>query len=205
MPYGVLRTRYAFPYGERRIVGIFEFCLYFLCRLPSSSGAARGKGPTEHGPCSGAPTTLRSPKHRAGSRTSLPSENHGPALHDASPQPPSATPHTHAAVFLHGRAPTRTTLRPRSPVNAFPSFRSVFPQASTRTCAGAPHVAYPQWLDVYSVLRRTCAPSRLARRCRSAPPSPASLGLRRASRDQHGRGHWLSPLSGMDYGVYGRL
>ncbi|KAI8976286.1 Phospholipase/carboxylesterase [Trametes punicea] len=72
---------------------------------------------------------------------------------------PSA-PHTHTVVFLHGRGdnPRRfaATLewsvdsRGRSLIEAFPSFRWVFPEAPMRKCASAPQT-WPQWFDVWNV------------------------------------------------------
>ncbi|KAI2617908.1 alpha/beta-hydrolase [Hypoxylon sp. NC1633] len=67
-------------------------------------------------------------------------------------------PHTHTVVFLHGRGDTardfadslshsRDSHR-RTLVEAFPSFRWVFPQAPTRKCASLPET-WPQWFDVW--------------------------------------------------------
>ncbi|KAI0386974.1 alpha/beta-hydrolase [Hypomontagnella monticulosa] len=69
-------------------------------------------------------------------------------------------PHTHTVVFLHGRgdnmrrfaaslADSRDS-RGRSLINAFPSFRWVFPQAPMRKCASIPET-WPQWFDVWDV------------------------------------------------------
>ncbi|KAL2206389.1 phospholipase/carboxylesterase family protein [Sarocladium strictum] len=72
---------------------------------------------------------------------------------------PSA-PHTHTIVFLHGRgdnvqnfirslAESRDS-NARTLADALPSFRWVFPQAPTRTCATSPD-RWPQWFDVWNV------------------------------------------------------
>lgn len=69
-------------------------------------------------------------------------------------------PHTHTVVFLHGRgdnvrnfvaslANSRDS-RGRTLMEAFPSFRWVFPQAPTRRCASTPET-WPQWFDVWDV------------------------------------------------------
>ncbi|KAJ2992272.1 hypothetical protein NUW54_g7978 [Trametes sanguinea] len=70
-------------------------------------------------------------------------------------------PHTHTVVFLHGRGDdarhfSRTiALTPdshgRALPAALPSFRWVFPQAPTRTCASSPGDSWPQWFDVWDV------------------------------------------------------
>jgi len=72
---------------------------------------------------------------------------------------PSAQ-HTHTVVFLHGRGDNARAFaaslnqsrdsRNRSLIDAFPSFRWVFPQAPTRKCASSPDV-WPQWFDVWNV------------------------------------------------------
>ena len=73
--------------------------------------------------------------------------------------PPTAT-HTHTLIFLHGRGDNAkdfaNTLRwsrdshNRTLIEAFPSFRWVFPQAPMRKCASDPGT-YPQWFDVWNV------------------------------------------------------
>ncbi|KAK1772407.1 alpha/beta-hydrolase [Phialemonium atrogriseum] len=72
---------------------------------------------------------------------------------------PSA-PHTHTVVFLHGRGDSAHNFaaslahlhdsRHRTLVDAFPSFRWVFPQAPTRQCASSPD-KWPQWFDVWNI------------------------------------------------------
>ncbi|KAH7376336.1 Phospholipase/carboxylesterase [Plectosphaerella cucumerina] len=69
-------------------------------------------------------------------------------------------PHTHTVVFLHGRGDNATQFSSslaysrdsgdRSLVEAFPSFRWVFPQAPLRTCASMPGIVR-QWFDVWNV------------------------------------------------------
>lgn len=72
---------------------------------------------------------------------------------------PSA-PHTHTVVFLHGRGDSAEKFavslahmhdsRHRTLVDAFPSFRWVFPQAPIRLCASSPD-KWAQWFDVWNV------------------------------------------------------
>lgn len=72
---------------------------------------------------------------------------------------PSA-PHTHTVVFLHGRGDTALSFghslalsrdsRGLTLVEAFPSFRWIFPQAPVRNCASSPDT-WPQWFDVWNV------------------------------------------------------
>ncbi|EJT78741.1 carboxylesterase [Gaeumannomyces tritici R3-111a-1] len=86
--------------------------------------------------------------------------------------PPTAHPHTHTAVFLHGRggnvwALVRalrlwTNSDGHNLARAFPTFRWVFPQAPMRTLAAATAaaaattspitatVSWPQWFDVWN-------------------------------------------------------
>lgn len=78
-------------------------------------------------------------------------------INSATIPPPSGT-HTHTVVFLHGRGDNTGNFvsaldrfrdtRGRSLADAFPTFRFVFPQAPTRTCAASPG-AFPQWFDVW--------------------------------------------------------
>ena len=68
--------------------------------------------------------------------------------------------HTYTVVFLHGRGDNARQFaaslsmsrdsRSRSLIDAFPSFRWVFPQAPTRRCASSPDT-WPQWFDVWNV------------------------------------------------------
>ncbi|KAK4466050.1 Alpha/Beta hydrolase protein [Cladorrhinum samala] len=70
-------------------------------------------------------------------------------------------PHTHTVVFLHGRGDNARSFaaslqasrdsRGRSLVEAFPSFRWVFPQAPVREVASEPGTRWPQWFDVWNV------------------------------------------------------
>lgn len=70
-------------------------------------------------------------------------------------------PHTHTVVFLHGRGDNARDFaaslrasrdsRGRNLVEAFPSFRWVFPQAPTRELASSPGTKWPQWFDVWNV------------------------------------------------------
>ncbi|KAI1800580.1 alpha/beta-hydrolase [Daldinia bambusicola] len=69
-------------------------------------------------------------------------------------------PHTHTVVFLHGRGDNARNFagslsysrdsRGRTLVDAFPSFRWVFPQAPLRKCASLPDSMF-QWFDVWDV------------------------------------------------------
>lgn len=71
--------------------------------------------------------------------------------------PPSAEPHTHTVVFLHGRGDNANNFRKglaywrdshgHTLADAFPSFRWVLPQAPMRRCASSPDTL-PQWFDV---------------------------------------------------------
>jgi predicted esterase len=73
---------------------------------------------------------------------------------------PSA-PHTHTVIFLHGRGDNARSFsaslahsrdsRNRSLVDAFPSFRWVFPQAPLRPLAAEPGTTWHQWFDVWNV------------------------------------------------------
>ena len=73
--------------------------------------------------------------------------------------PPSA-PHTHTVVFLHGRGDNAPNFAAslnhsrdsygRTLLQAFPSFRWIFPQAPTRQCASSPDI-WPQWFDVWNM------------------------------------------------------
>lgn len=70
------------------------------------------------------------------------------------------TSHTHTVIFLHGRGDNARNFagslagspdsHGRTLIDAFPSFRWVFPQAPTRECASSPDV-WPQWFDVWNV------------------------------------------------------
>lgn len=70
-------------------------------------------------------------------------------------------PHTHTVVFLHGRGDNARSFASsliasrdsggRSLVDAFPSFRWVFPQAPEREVASSPGTRWPQWFDVWNV------------------------------------------------------
>ncbi|KAI0840595.1 alpha/beta-hydrolase [Hypoxylon sp. FL0890] len=70
-------------------------------------------------------------------------------------------PHTHTVIFLHGRGDNARNFaaslthsrdsRRRTLMDAFPSFRWVFPQAPTRQCASMPDTSWPQWFDVWDV------------------------------------------------------
>ncbi|KAL2756651.1 hypothetical protein ACRALDRAFT_1062362 [Sodiomyces alcalophilus JCM 7366] len=74
------------------------------------------------------------------------------------PSPPAS--HTHTVVFLHGRGDNARKFaaslaysrdsQGRTPADAFPSFRWVFPQAPTHQCASLPET-WPQWFDVWNV------------------------------------------------------
>ncbi|KAI1481096.1 phospholipase/carboxylesterase family protein [Daldinia eschscholtzii] len=69
-------------------------------------------------------------------------------------------PHTHTVVFLHGRGDNARKFaaslsysrdsRGRTLIDAFPSFRWVFPQAPLRKCASSPDTLF-QWFDVWDV------------------------------------------------------
>jgi predicted esterase len=69
-------------------------------------------------------------------------------------------PHTHTVVFLHGRGDNARNFaasltrsfdsRQHTLIDAFPSFRWVFPQAPTRKCASSDET-WPQWFDVWNV------------------------------------------------------
>ncbi|KAH9886443.1 Alpha/Beta hydrolase protein [Cubamyces lactineus] len=73
---------------------------------------------------------------------------------------PPSQPHTHTVVFLHGRGDNARNFarslvywrdsHNRSPFQAFPSFRWVFPQAPMRQCASSPDI-WAQWFDVWNV------------------------------------------------------
>ncbi|GAB1319296.1 Phospholipase/carboxylesterase/thioesterase domain-containing protein [Madurella fahalii] len=80
--------------------------------------------------------------------------------------PPSTSTHTHTVIFLHGRGDNIQSFtralsywrdaRGRSLMDAFPSFKWVFPQApprpvaATATAHRGPEV-WPQWFDVWNV------------------------------------------------------
>ena len=78
--------------------------------------------------------------------------------------PPSA-PHTHTVVFLHGRGDNAQTFaaslshsrdsQGRTLIDAFPTFRWVFPQAPMRQCAKFPGDVWPQWFDTWDVRNPT--------------------------------------------------
>lgn len=79
--------------------------------------------------------------------------------------PKQGHPHTHTVIFLHGRgddaqnfmkclrANTWTDSQRRTPMEAFPTFRWVFPTAGWKACArpGGPKVM-SQWFDVWDHL-----------------------------------------------------
>ncbi|KAK4160269.1 Phospholipase/carboxylesterase [Cladorrhinum sp. PSN259] len=69
--------------------------------------------------------------------------------------------HTHSVVFLHGRGDNARNFASslsashdshgRTLVDAFPSFRWVFPQAPNREFPSSPGTTLPQWFDVWNV------------------------------------------------------
>lgn len=69
-------------------------------------------------------------------------------------------PPTHTVIFLHGRGDNAPNFAAslvhsrdshnRTLIEAFPSFRWVFPQAPLRRCASSPDT-WPQWFDVWNV------------------------------------------------------
>ncbi|KAG5975972.1 hypothetical protein E4U55_007525 [Claviceps digitariae] len=76
--------------------------------------------------------------------------------------PPSPDqPHTHTAIFLHGRGDNITNFstslqwtrdsRDRTLADTFPTFRWVFPQAPRRPSVDPDRTHYNQWFDVWNV------------------------------------------------------